>query len=153
MWSIAEAKVSKELKPFDGSHSKYEIWANRIKDHFKKKYSDWEYLFDEVEAQKVPISKDRLVSSYLNADGYSFDIDVAYCSNSLWTFIGEHVVDTMYNNRSVLAGGSNNGLELWRARFVKHKGGADQVQLGGVNKLHNVPQCDRVDALQFCVGK
>ena len=64
MWSIAEAKVSKELKPFDGSHSKYEIWANRIKDHFKKKYSDWEYLFDEVEAQEVPMSKDRQVSSY-----------------------------------------------------------------------------------------
>ena len=52
-----------------------------------------------------------------------------------------------------MAGGNNNGLELWRALFVKHKGGADQVQLGGINNLHNFPQCDRVDALQSWVGK
>ena len=85
---------------------------------FQEEVQQLGILFEAIEKQKVPISKDRLITVYLNADGYSFDIDVAYCSNSLWTFIGEHVVDTIYNNRSVLAGGNNNGLELWRALFL-----------------------------------
>ena len=36
-WSASEIKVAKELKPFSGLHSTYKIWANRVKDHFKKK--------------------------------------------------------------------------------------------------------------------
>ena len=35
-WSIAHAKVSKELKPFTGVDAHYRTWANRIKDHFKE---------------------------------------------------------------------------------------------------------------------
>ena len=40
MWSIADAKVSKELRPFNGTHQTYKTWANRVKDHFIKKSSD-----------------------------------------------------------------------------------------------------------------
>ena len=36
---------------------------------------------------------------------------------------------------------------------MKHEGGADQVQLGGIGNLHRFPQCDKADALQFGVGK
>ena len=90
---------------------------------------------------------------YLNGNGYSFDVDFAWVSNALWTFIGEHVVDSVYNNRSVLAGGGENGLELWRALYVKHEGGADQVELGGIGSLHSFPQCDKVESLQHWIGK
>ena len=75
--------------------------------------------------------------SHLNAEDYSMDIDFAWVSKALWTFIGEHVTDNVYNNRGVLAGGGENGLELWRALFVKHESGADQVELGGIGSLHS----------------
>ena len=63
------------------------------------------------------------------------------------------MIDTVYNNRAVLAGGHTNGLELWRALFIKHEGGADQVELGGMGSLHNFPKCDKPENLQFWVGK
>ena len=141
MWSTTEAKVSKELRPFNGTHTTYKTWANRVKDHFIKKNADWHYLFREVEAQKAPIARDLLKVSWLNGNGYTMEVDVGWCASALWTFIGEHVIDTVYNNRNVLAGGHNNGLELWRALFVRHEGGAD------------FPQCDKIDSLQFWVGK
>ena len=63
------------------------------------------------------------------------------------------MADSIYNNRNVLAGGHNNGLELWRSLFVKHEGGADQVELGGMESLHTFPKCDKVESLQFWIGK
>ena len=153
MWSIADAKVSKELRPFNGTHQTYKTWANRVKDHFIKKNSDWHYLFHEVEAQKTPIARDLLKMSWMHGNGCTLDVDFSWCANALWTFVGEHVIDTVYNNRNVLAGGHNNGLELWRSLFVKHEGGADQVELGGMGSLHSFPQCDKLESLQFWVGK
>ena len=44
-------------------------------------------------------------------------------------------------------------MELWRALFVKHEGGADQVELGGIGSLHSFPQCDKMESLQLWVGK
>ena len=40
---MADAKVSKELTPFNGTHQTYKTWANRIKDLFIKKNSNWHY--------------------------------------------------------------------------------------------------------------
>lgn len=153
LWSVCDTKVSKELKPFNGKHSTYKIWANRVKDHFIEKNGDWHYIFAEIETQKAPITRDLLKFSYINADGYTADVDFGWCASALWTLIGKHVIDSVYNNRNVLAGGHNNGLELWRAFFVKHEGGADQVELGGMGSLHSFPQCDNMESLQFWVGK
>ena len=36
---------------------------------------------------------------------------------------------------------------------MKHEGGADQVELGGMGSLHSFPQCDKVENLQLYVGK
>ena len=152
-WSAAEIKVAKELKPFSGSHAAYKIWASRVKDHFCKKNGDWKYLFKEVEAQKNPIDQIRLQMGYLTGDSYTFDVDFAWAANQIWTFVGENVVDTVYTNRSVLAGGTANGLELWRALYVKHEGGAVQVEIGGMTSLHSFPQCDKIESLQLWVGK
>ena len=152
-WNAAEIKVAKELKPFNGTHAAYKTWANRVKDHFKKKNGFWGYVFTEIEAQKTPIGKNHLMTKSFNADGFSFDVDLAWASNALWTFVGEHVVDTVYNNRGILSGGGDNGLELWRALFMKHEGGADQVELGGMGSLHSFPQCDKVENLQLWIGK
>ena len=153
LWSAADSKVSKELKPFAGVAATYKTWANRVKDHFCKKNADWAVAFAEIEKTKTPISMDKLRTCDIVGDSATIEIDFKWISNTLWTFIGEHVNDTLYNNRSVLAGGGSNGVELWRALYMKHEGGALQVELGGIGNLHSFPQCDKIDDLQFWIGK
>ena len=153
MWGVADMKISKELKPFNGTDGMYRTWAQRVKDHFTEKNPDWYYVFAEIEKQKEPIVKEALTMNYLNGDGYSFEVDFKWMANSLWTFIGKHLVDAIYNNRGILSGGNNNGLELWRALFIRHEGGADQVELGGMGNLHSFPQCDKPENLQLWIGK
>ena len=65
MWSTAEAKVSKELRPFNGTHATYKTWAKRVKERFIKKNADWYYVFREDEIQKMPIARDTLKVSWL----------------------------------------------------------------------------------------
>ena len=104
LWSTNE-KVSKELKPFDGSHVKYKIWASRLKDHFIKRNPDWQFLLTEMESHKFPVTKNNPKLGFLKTEQYTIDIDCAWTATTLWTFIGEHVVDSLYNIRKVLAGG------------------------------------------------
>ena len=52
MWGVADMKISKELKPFNGTDGMYRTWAQRVKDHFTEKNPDWYYVFAEIEKQK-----------------------------------------------------------------------------------------------------
>ena len=84
----------------------------------------------------------------------AIQVDFRWISAVLWTFLGKHVVDTLYDNRNTMIGGSDsNGVELWRAYFMKHEGGADQVELSGIGSLHTFPQCEKVENLQHWIGK
>ena len=47
----------------------------------------------------------------------------------------------------------DNGFELWRALYMEHEGGAEQVTLGGMSNLHSFPQCPRIDDLQHWLGQ
>ena len=154
-WSASHAKVTKELKPFNGSDSNYRTWANRIRDHFTEVNADWGLVFAEIEKQKVRIPTSSQTLAYIHTNNnLSVQVDFRWVSSVLWTFIGKHVSDTLYDNRSTMTGGNdNNGVELWRAYFTKHEGGADQVELGGIGSLHTFPQCDKVEHLQHWIGK
>ena len=132
-WSVSHVKVSKELKTFNGSDSSYRTWASRVRDHFTEVNADWGLVFDEIEKQKVRIPMSSQTLAVLHSGtNLAVQIDFRWASSVLWTFIGKHVNDTLYDNRSTMTGGNdNNGVELWRAYFTKHEGGADQVELGG----------------------
>ena len=41
----------------------------------------------------------------------------------------------------MVGGETYNGLELWRRLYVENKGGAEQVVMAGLRRLHNFPQC------------
>ena len=153
-WSIAHQKVSKELKPFNGSDAGYRTWANRVKDHFKEANKHWALVFAEIERQQsvIPLSS-QVMSFLLGPGGERIQVDFAWVSNVLWTFIGRNIIDTMYSNRSAIASGPDNGIELWRAYYVRHEGGADQVELGGIDSFHSFPQCTKVEDLGFWMGK
>ena len=152
-WDISHAKVSKELKPFNGSDSAYRTWAGRVRDHFKEVNRDWALVFAEIEKQQTVIPMNSQNLCYLTAPGRQVQVDFAWVTNVLWTFLGKHIVDSMYGHRSAVASGPDNGVELWRAYFVKHEGGADQVELGGIDSLHTFPQCQKVEDLGFWLGK
>ena len=152
-WSVANAKVSKELKPFNGTDSAYRTWASRVKDHFKEVNPDWALVFSEIEKQKCAIPLSSQVMSQLFSDSHMVQVDFRWITNALWTFIGKNVTDSLYGNRSPMANGPDNGIELWRAYFVKHEGGADQVELGGIDSLHSFPQCTKVEDLGLWLGK
>ena len=61
-WSVTDLKPSKELvsKPFTGLAEHYKLWADRIKDHFKERNSDWTFVFKLIESSKSPIWKHSL---------------------------------------------------------------------------------------------
>ena len=138
-WNISFAKVSKELKPFQGTDSTYRTWASRVRDHFKEVNSDWGLVFSEIEKQKTTIPMSSQVSTSLFTTDRQVQVDFAWISNVLWTFIGKNISDVLYMNRSAMANGPYNGIEIWRSYFVKHEGGADQVELGGIDSLHTFP--------------
>jgi hypothetical protein len=115
--------------------------------------ADWAYVFAEIEKQKVSIPMSAQTLSFLHTADGAIQVDFRWVSNVLWTFMGKHISDVMYNNRSAMAGGTENGVELWRAYFVKHEGGADQVEFVGIGSLHSFPPCDKVENLQHWIGK
>ena len=154
-WSASHIKVAKELKPFNGSDSNYRTWANRVRDHFIEVNADWRWVFAEIEKQKVRIPMSSQTMTVIHDDTHlAIQVDFRWISAVLWTFLGKHVVDTLYDNRNTMIGGSDsNGVELWRAYFMKHEGGADQVELSGIGSLHTFPQCEKVENLQHWIGK
>ena len=124
-----------------------------MKDHIEEKNADWGLVFLEIEKRRLPIPWSAQVMSLLFDEGLNVQVDFKWVSNALWTFIGKHISDTLYNNRNSMAGGGENGIELWRAFFVKHEGCADQVELGGIGSLHEIPKCETSDKLHLWIGQ
>ena len=140
-------------KEFTGSAEKYKIWADRIKDHFKERNSDWNYIFKLIESSKSPIWKHSLGQSTVGDSSRSSAVDFQWITSHLWTFIGKHVTEVVYSRRMTLTNGEeDHGMELWRALFVENEGGAEQVIVGGMNNLHSFPRCDRPENLQTYIG-
>ena len=68
--------------------------------------------------------------------------------------MGRNVTDSVHGRRLTLTQNQeDNGIELRRALFVENEGGAEQVQLGGMNALHAFPKCPGVSDLQHWVGQ
>ena len=68
-------------------------------------------------------------------------MDMVFISTQLWGFLGNHCLgDAVFSRRLQLVGGEGcNGLELWRYLFIRHKGGAAQVQLVDRAAFHDFP--------------
>lgn len=99
-WDVSAMKISKKLKPFNGMDSAYRTWSNRVKDFFAEKNPSWLLIFNVIEKHKEPIGRELLRTVTIPGDGYDLDIDFRWVSNSLWTFIGKHLVDSIYSNRN-----------------------------------------------------
>ena len=64
--------------------------------------------------------------------------------------MGDHV----YSRRVQMVNGETcNGLELWRRLYVENEGGAEQVVMAGLRRLHNFPQCPDRSKLGAWLGE
>ena len=101
--------------------------------------------------QKVPLSF-SVLRSYPKVDGVT--LELVRLSKELWGFLRPMLVEAPYHSRIQKAGGGDrNGLELWRDLFREHEGGAEQVALGGLGRLHRVPQCPAKQHLGHYLGE
>ena len=103
----------------------------------------------QVEQQRLTgdlISKTR-IDSLLSSD-------LVQLARFLWTFLGNHMTNTLLNRRTALAGGDDrNGFELWRVLYWEHEGGTEQCHLTGARHLIAFPQCKDAKSLTARIGE
>ena len=88
-----------------------------------------------VEQQHRPCPLDRQLNT-VNVDGVA--LHLPFISTQLWAFVGNHLGPLPYSQRLALVGGEDyNGLELWRKLYLNNEGGAEQVALAGLERVHN----------------
>ena len=150
-WNISDKKVSKQLIPFDGDVYHYKSWSNRVKDHCNEVNTNYMFVFDLVESQKLPIQLHNCQTTGLSSGA---ECDFRQVAPLLWSFLRNNVNDKVHERSLELTfNQAGNGLELWRALFVENEGGAEQVQLGGMTSLHSFPQCPSAADMQHYIGQ
>ena len=113
------------------------MWWSRVRDHITAGYQPWGRLLDLVERQRVPLTFNYL-AIYPRIDGVH--LDLGWLSKELWSFLSPRLGDSVYSSRIQKAGGEDrNGLELWRRLYMDTEGGAEQVALSGLRRLHRFP--------------
>ena len=83
-----------------------------------------------------------------------FSANLFWVANSLWTFVSRHVTKSFRKSMRSLANGEElNGLELQRFMWIKHEGGAADIEFADFGALHTFPQCQDPSALQQYLGE
>ena len=139
LWKINPKGFDQDVQKFDGRPENYRLWWNRIRDHLTGGYQPWGRLLDIVERQREQLTF-RYLSSIPTVDGAV--LDLRWLSQELWCFLGPRLSESPYSRRVQLAGGEErNGLELWRRLHQDNEGGAEQVALAGLRRLHRFTPC------------
>ena len=69
------------------------------------------------------------------------DFNAGDLVRELYTFIGQHLVASLYHRMPAMAGISGNGVELWRFMFGHYKEETEITETNAITRLHDVPQC------------
>ena len=94
-----------------------------------------------IERQRQPLNFQSL-SSNPKVDGAT--LNLISLPNELWAFLGPRLADNVYESRIQQAGGEDrHGLELRSNLFQDNEGGAEQVALAGLGRLHRFPARDK----------
>ena len=127
-------KGIKELPTFDGEHSGYRYWKNKLTDHMAKDNDHWRVLLKGVEAHPMHIEPQWLFTlQFGNLNGWQLAVD-------LWNLISDKSGKNIYERRITLAhGNEGNGFELWRKLFTDYEGGDEVIQNDGRTRLQTFP--------------
>ena len=85
-----------------------------------EKNAHWLMIFNEIEKQMEPVNKDTLRVGVLHGSGYTVSVDFRSIANALWTFIGKHLVGTIYSNRIIVG---------WREQRFWNYGGRSLLNM------------------------
>ena len=113
-WSI-DRKVTKELKPFDGSSLHYKSWRDRVMDHLTRCNVHWAELLNFVESEHAVLNWSRLAAAtpFFTVATKGYTCDLVTVAQTLWSFIGEHMTTALFDRRTAMSSGEErNGIEL-----------------------------------------
>ena len=141
-WSISK-KISREINPFKGVSIHYKTWHHRMRNNWVRENTGYATLIKMIEAETSPMTWEIIKHGVMLSGKM---VDLVYVATQMWSSIGDHLDDTMFDRMSQLASGEDeNGVELWRRLWSDHEGGGEQVKAAGLTNLHNFPKCDRAE--------
>ena len=125
-------KFVNDLPMFNGDHSKYSHWKNKLTDHCCDTNPYWRALLKICQETGHVIEYAPLANSqYGRFSGWDLSLD-------LWNFASKRLGQDIYDKRLQLAHGvEGNSFELWRALFVEYEGSDEYIALDGRTKLQN----------------
>ena len=135
-------KENKNLFTFTQDAKDYQIWRNRMVDHFCRSTQKWRQILEYVQTGNSPIRKSWLLDN--NIEG----VNAWDLSTMVESFLVDYFPRSMYNHRVQLSGGEmGNGFEMWRRLFIDFQGGSTAVEFGGVRRLQEFPKCTSLSKL------
>lgn len=128
-------KFVNELPIFNGDHSKYSHWKNKLTDHCCDTNPYWRALLQMCQETQHTIEYAPLANSrYGRFTGWDLSLD-------LWNFMSKRLGQDIYDRRLQLANNvEGNGFELWRALFTEYEGSDEYIALDGRTQLQNFPK-------------
>ena len=130
-WKIGKKGIG-ELPIFDGDHSKYSHWKNKLGDYCADTNPYWKLILKHAQEHPTVLDYDTLASMrYGQFNGWDLSLD-------LWNFLSKRLGIGLYEKRVQLAGNMDgNGFELWRSLYNEYEGRDEFVKLGGRTDLQN----------------
>ena len=128
-------KFITDLPIFNGDHSKYSHWKNKLTDHCCDTNPYWRALLKMCQETTHPIEYGPLANSrYGRFTGWDLSLD-------LWNFMSKRLGQDLYDRRLQMANHvEGNGFELWRALFSEYEGSDEYIALDGRTHLQNFPK-------------
>lgn len=135
-------KENKNLFTFTQDAKDFQLWRNRMVDHFCRSTQKWRQTFEYIQTGTTMISKAWLRNN--NIEG----INAWDLATMVESFLVDDFPRSMYNRRVQLAGGEmGNGFEMWRRLYIDYQGGSTAVEFGGVRLLQEFPKCQSIGKL------
>ena len=130
------------LFAFDRSLPNFQLWRDRMVDHFCRSTMRWRVILDYLPKSKEPVTQSWL--RWNNVDG----INAWDLATMLEAFLVDWFPKDMYRRRVALAGGERgNGFEMWRLLHLEYQGGSDTIEFGGVRRLQEFHRCNDIKKL------
>ena len=96
----------------------------------------------------MPVTQERLTK--WNKIG-NVDVDMSYIPNVLDSILATVFTDSMNSIKTTWTD-ANNGIDLWRYLFHRFQGGAECVQLHGLQNLLKFRPCPKPELVMTYVG-
>ena len=146
-------KVVKDLSEgtFGGDVTKYTEWHDLTGNHMLSANHGYGRVPYEVKREAMP----RTFSHFQACPHLpGMTADLTWATRQLWMFIDRHVTTSMRSTlKSLVDGEELSGLEVWRILWIRHEGGAQEVDIADLGALQTFPECHDSNLLALYLGE